>query len=494
MPTTQPTGFAENLENRYYIAIGASFIAVIIAGFAIRFDMAPSQKERVSAAHLFGITFAWIDFLGDISWTHMRFHENFGSESSDEGKLYGVLSLCVLVSSVVISAIRISQLIRKNRKTFIKEKLTSVTFITTFFLSWTDPDAVILFPFKDDAYDMPGAYPNKEFLQVTLVKLVEDVPEFFIQIAYLFHIEFDTFTALNLLLTLVALFYMVAGKLFFILFVEDDDENIAGAEMLEMVAIQGKSTGKSGAGADEASKDTRSLRAPEIQVITAADAPAATRGEAASPANADPRLPMAAYLVAQGLVAKAAARVAEHCLEEHEAGLGGDLAELGQADVDSVIAAVGLKRISAKKFIEAWRSASVDGKTMITENVVLGEEPGTTTKPRSFFMSGSAVEQAPGQVHGGEVKLGSLASHPGDEELSAAGRVCEMGLGEDLAELDQADVDSAIAQGPPTTPPVVTGGLGRGFWPKRPLRIPLGFHMKIAPESKNKWPNTVISV
>ena len=52
----------------------------------------------------------------------------------------------------------------------------------------------------------------------------------------------------------------------------------------------------------------------------------------------------------------------------------------------------------------------------------------------------------------------------------------------------------AWPQGPPTIPPVVTGGLGRGFWPKRPLRIPLGFHMKIAPELKNKWPNTVISV
>ena len=67
------------------------------------------------------------------------------------------------------------------------------------------------------------------------------------------------------------------------------------------------------------------------------------------------------------------------------------------------------------------------------------------------------------------------------------------GVESDLADA-QALASNIIQQGPPTTPPVVTGGLGRGFWPKRPLRIPLGFHMKIAPESKNKWPNTVISV
>ena len=49
-------------------------------------------------------------------------------------------------------------------------------------------------------------------------------------------------------------------------------------------------------------------------------------------------------------------------------------------------------------------------------------------------------------------------------------------------------------QGPPTPPPVVTGGLGRRFWPKKTLRIPLGFPMEIEPEFKNEWPITVISV
>ena len=53
---------------------------------------------------------------------------------------------------------------------------------------------------------------------------------------------------------------------------------------------------------------------------------------------------------------------------------------------------------------------------------------------------------------------------------------------EDLLGPSGLNPDDPWWQGPPTTPPVVTGGLGRGFWPKRPLRIPLGFYMKIAPE------------
>jgi hypothetical protein len=209
-----------NLQNQYYTGIACSAVLLQIFAVLIRFDMPDYQKSQVGILSNLVVTFSWVDFIGDVSWAHQRLHA-YERGDEEDGVVYGVLSIIILFVSVFITAIRISLALKRG---MIREGyLNSNAFITVFIISWTDPDAVILFPWSEEAFSgLPNSpFPNRTFLRVTMYKLFEDVPQFFIQAYYLIFVDFDVFTAANLALTVIFILYMVIGKLFLILLSEE---------------------------------------------------------------------------------------------------------------------------------------------------------------------------------------------------------------------------------------------------------------------------------
>lgn len=97
------------------------------------------------------------------------------------------------------------------------ERLTSNLHITVLLISFSNPEAIIFFPWKEEAYTespLRTAVPSASMLKVTLIRLLEVFPQFMfiLQVTSLVLDGWDTFTAINLGLTLVLVIYMVIGK------------------------------------------------------------------------------------------------------------------------------------------------------------------------------------------------------------------------------------------------------------------------------------------
>jgi len=204
----------DKLENMHYVVIGVTTMAVLIFTVVMRLDMPDYQSERVGFMDSFVVTFAWLDFIGDATWTYQRFYAyEFRGETN--GKVFGICSLIVLcISTSLITYAVLVHVILKHKGHLRQEQFASSSFITVILLSWTDPEIIIFFPWERDAYTntMQSALPNQDAVQVTFLKLLENVPEFFIQVAYFASGEQDAFTAVNLTLTLCMVFYFAVGR------------------------------------------------------------------------------------------------------------------------------------------------------------------------------------------------------------------------------------------------------------------------------------------
>ena len=204
----------DKLENMHYVVIGVTTMAVLIFTVVMRLDMPDYQSERVGFMDSFVVTFAWLDFMGDATWTYQRFYAyEFRGETN--GKVFGICSLIVLcISTALITYAVLVHVILKHKGHLRQEKFASSSFITVILLSWTDPEIIIFFPWERDAYTntMQNALPNQDAVQVTCLKLLENIPEFFIQVAYFASGEQDAFTAANLTLTLCMVFYFAVGR------------------------------------------------------------------------------------------------------------------------------------------------------------------------------------------------------------------------------------------------------------------------------------------
>ena len=203
----------------------------------MRSDMPKYQKERVGVGKTFVVACAWLDFIGDVTWTHQRFFAYY-NRGEETGFIFGMVSLIILIISTLAMTYKISTtILLKHRGELIPEKLTSNMFITMVFISWTDPESIVFFPWQEKAYTgvLQSALPNEDCVRVTLYKLVEDVPEFILQVAYFASGEWDTFTAANLGFTLIMLFYLVLGKLFRIFLVDGQvDDSVKSSGDVEM--------------------------------------------------------------------------------------------------------------------------------------------------------------------------------------------------------------------------------------------------------------------
>jgi len=184
------------------------------------------QKKRVGISNSFVVVMTWLDFIGDVGWTYQRF---YGDDERDEGngKMFGILSLMTLCASLVVTFIVMAKIMLKYRDKLRREETTLFPNLTIILLSLTNPQTIVFFPWKEEAYknDVEKSLPNKDTAKATFVRLFEDIPEFVIQVFFIAQGPADTLTALNLVLTILALLYFMVGKCL-VIFLGQDEENI----------------------------------------------------------------------------------------------------------------------------------------------------------------------------------------------------------------------------------------------------------------------------
>ena len=223
----------EKIENLHFVIIAVTTFCVFGLTLLVRFDMEPYQKQRIGYLNVLVVAFAWLDFIGDLTWTWQRFHAYYARGEEELNLNFGMISAVILVLSMAITSYNIFVRILMRHKTSIKrEKITSYAFITLMIISFTDPDVIMFFPWKEDSYELTleSSYPNDDCIRVTLLRLWEDVPECILQFAYLAMGNFDVFTMLNLVFTIVSMIYIVVGKLLVIALDpgNDDSKDIKG--------------------------------------------------------------------------------------------------------------------------------------------------------------------------------------------------------------------------------------------------------------------------
>lgn len=159
---------------------------------------------------------SWIDFIGDVAWAHQRL------------RAYGILQ----------------HVIRPNRHLLRVDSLASNLYITALLISFSNPETIIFFPWKEESYteaSLQTGVPSAGMLKVTLLRLLEDFPQFGLQVASLILSGFDTFTAINLGMTLVVVIYMVIAKAIWISF-NDLLQAETGKPLFPLVVCQVSST------------------------------------------------------------------------------------------------------------------------------------------------------------------------------------------------------------------------------------------------------------
>lgn len=165
---------------------------------------------------------ATVDFIGDVMWISVRFYRGNRDPDlfpTDTG--FGCAALAILLLSTgTCAAAVLVYVVRRNFDEYLdSEKLQSSQFITALLLSFTNPDVVMIFPWKEEAYqkDLVGTqtkspFPNQDALDASLCRFMEDGPQFLIIVAYVITNGADSFTLANLVFTIIVIIYMVIGK------------------------------------------------------------------------------------------------------------------------------------------------------------------------------------------------------------------------------------------------------------------------------------------
>ena len=61
----------KGLENVHFIIWGGSGIGIAVFIIFAYLNHPSRAAGKISPADLFGVIFAWLDFVGDVCWTHM---------------------------------------------------------------------------------------------------------------------------------------------------------------------------------------------------------------------------------------------------------------------------------------------------------------------------------------------------------------------------------------------------------------------------------------
>jgi len=209
-PTFSPTGTWDNRETYHYYILGGSTLLVIVISVFVYYTH--PGKSHIAPTDVMVAVFAWADFVGDACWIDILNHRG--------NYFFCYTALFFLVLPTVLQVYYVSKLIHKGSKKrwLDTHKLTSYSTITIILITFTDPDAVILLPWNPTSYELENSpYPNKQSLFVTGWKVLEDVPELCLQVAYIAYGRQNevnlTYTYTNMTFTAVMMAYDFAAKL-----------------------------------------------------------------------------------------------------------------------------------------------------------------------------------------------------------------------------------------------------------------------------------------
>jgi len=195
-------------------------LILLLAAVAYYASMEAFQRKRFSLMYnALVILVSWGDFTGDLVWMYQRFHD-YRLGNDPMGFSFGVAAMTFLCSSVFLTAGAILYTASSASDDLDVHRTDSCMFTTMLLLSFTNPDLLIFFPFTEEAYTLEeGPFPNPAWVRVSLTRLVEDVPQFFLQVAFLATHDFDIYTFLNVLFTSIMVLYLVFGKPFMLAFI-----------------------------------------------------------------------------------------------------------------------------------------------------------------------------------------------------------------------------------------------------------------------------------
>jgi len=219
-------------------------------------------------------------------WIFQRFHD-YDEGHDSEGYSYGVAAVVFLCLSIVFTAgaMIYTSMFSVGAHDLEVVSVKSKFFLTMFILSFTNPDLLIFFPFREGAYQLEkGAFPSQTWVRLSLIRLMEDVPLFFLQVVFMLTHSFDAFTVFNLFFTSIMLLYLVLGKLIKIMLMRAQSEASAKTKKITPLQAHEEAAGVS-AGPRGVAGDTGAGEVPRATPPQSARQDLVASGEATSEAG-----------------------------------------------------------------------------------------------------------------------------------------------------------------------------------------------------------------
>ena len=88
------------------------------------------QAKRVGYLQSLVVTFSWLDFAGDVSWTHQRYYAwNRGDEPY--GRDFAITAMIVIITTIALTGFTLFRnVLGKHNDKLVKTKAVGSTFTT----------------------------------------------------------------------------------------------------------------------------------------------------------------------------------------------------------------------------------------------------------------------------------------------------------------------------------------------------------------------------
>ena len=157
----------------------ATFVIALTACLHLQHE----NDKRVGNRMAIGVL-STVNIILDVAWVDMRLHPTGCSSSVCDAEVrYGIAALVFVVVPVIIFTVGTVAVVRARWSDLKTEEVASFGNITLVFLSFANPECIILLPWKTDAYGSGGSpFPNKDAYHLSMSKFVQVIPQFLIQV------------------------------------------------------------------------------------------------------------------------------------------------------------------------------------------------------------------------------------------------------------------------------------------------------------------------
>jgi len=229
-PTSQYESTAWDIWLSTYIV---TFIVLVVTTYTFFYH----EKRGLIRLGVLTVAFSWLDFAMDVNWGYQmlqggdlsdipeRYVDDVvqGPSNSEDGKKrlkstreqFGVLALIFVANATFFTTVVVLRLTFKavQINDMQMSELLKPNNALTLLIACTNPECIMLLPWESQAYRIRNSVmPNSGAIQASLVKGVEDLPEITLQVLYLYLIDWDIFTVLNLMTTVMVLILELASK------------------------------------------------------------------------------------------------------------------------------------------------------------------------------------------------------------------------------------------------------------------------------------------